>query len=270
MKKLIPILVFVLMVVPSCKRKAIEQLNREKQELSRVANERDSIINELSSSIEQFESTLGMAGTKGDLKDRMLSSLEQLKNLMNENDRRQRALRQMVSGSQREKERLKTEIDSLGRLINDKESQITALNREITGFKTQVDTQQLRINRLVSMNIDQHDKIEAITDQLNAGHFIVGEPKELLEKDITVKRGGFLGLFGQVKKLNPQFNPEEFKEVDIFSDTLIELPGEKFNIVTVHPQGTYNILDTNNMKQLEIIDPEKFWEASRYLVVENH
>ncbi|NJO91720.1 MAG: hypothetical protein HC831_24200 [Chloroflexia bacterium] len=120
------------------------------------------------------------------------------------------------------------------------------------------------------MNANQNSIIQQVTNKLNTGHFVVGDSKELLNKEVIVKKGGFLGLFGRVKKLNPQFKPDEFKSVDIHSDTLIELTGDKVNIVTVHPFNTYNLKDTNNIKQLEITDPEKFWQTSRYLVVENN
>lgn len=269
MKKLILILVIILFMVPSCKRKTIEQLNQKNQELATLASERDSILKQLSITFEEFESTLGISDKQEDLKDRMLQSVDHLKKLLDENDQKQNSLQRMISRRGLERERLDSEIDSLNNQLRSKEEQISAMDKNIAMLKTQVDTQQLRINRLVSMNVNQNEVIQEVTSKLNTGHFVVGKPKELLNKELVVKKGGFLGLFGRVKRLNPQFNQEEFKSVDILADTLIELSGDKINIVTVHPSNTYNLIDTNNVKQLEITDPERFWQASKYLVVEN-
>lgn len=269
MKNLLLILVIVLILIPSCKRKTIEQLNQRNQELSKLASERDSVLNQLSSVFEEFESTIGISSKQGELKERMEKSIDHLKGVLEENDREQKALQRMASVSGKQKERLRSVIDSLNDQFKLREEQISSLNNEISSLKTQADTQQLKINRLISLNVNQNDIIQEVTEKLNTGHFVSGKPKELLEKDVIVKKGGFLGLFGRVKKLNPQFDTAEFKSVDILSNTLIELSGNKVNIVTVHPPNTYNLKDTNNAKQLEIVDPEKFWQASKYLVVEN-
>lgn len=269
MKNLILILVIVLLVAPSCKRKANEELNLKNQELAKLVNERDSILQQFSAAFEEFENTIGVSEKQGELKDRMEQSLEQLKRLLDENDKNQKSLQRRIAGSGTERNRLITTIDSLNNQLSVKEEQISSMNRDIFSLKTQVDTQQFRINRLIAMNANQNSVIQDVTNRINTGHFVVGNPKELLNNEVIVKKGGFLGLFGRVKKLNPQFNPDDFKTVDIRSDTLIELAGEKINIVTVHPSDAYNLVDSNNVTKLEITDPEKFWQASKYLVVEN-
>lgn len=269
MKNLILILVIVLVVAPSCKRKAMEELNQKNQELAKLANERDSILQQLSAAFEEFESTIGITGKEGELRERMAQSVDHLKKLLNENDRNQKLLQRRIAGSGMERNRLSARIDSLNNQLSAKEEQVNSMNQHIFSLKSQVDTQQLRINGLIAMNANQNHVIEDITNKFNTGHFVVGNPKELLNKEVIVKRGGFLGLFGRVKKLNPQFKPDDFKPVDIRSDTIIELAGNKINIVTVHPSDAYNLVDSNNVTQLEITDPEKFWQASKYLVVEN-
>jgi hypothetical protein len=270
MKNLLLILVIVILVAPSCNRKAIEEeLNQKNQELAKLASERDSILQQLSAAFEEFENTIGISDKQGELKERMAQSVEHLKSLLDENDRNQKSLQRRIAGSGAERNRLSARIDSLNDELNLKEEQISSMDKNIVTLKTQVDTQQLRINRLVAMNTNQNDVIQDVTTQINTGHIVVGNQKELLNKEVIIKKGGFLGLFGRVKKLNPQYKPDDFQIVDIRSDRIFELPGEKINIVTVHPIEAYNLVDSNNVTQLEITDPEKFWQASKYLVVEN-
>jgi chromosome segregation ATPase len=258
-----------MLLAPSCKRKAIEQLNQKNQELSNLAQERDSIINMLVASFDDLENTLGIEKQEGDAGQRIKRNIEHLKELLEKNDNRYKSLQRIIANTRNERSLFNSRIDSLNNTISWKDNEIADLNRNIANLKNQVNTQQERINQLASFNANQNTKINEMVNKLNTAHFVVGNSKHLKEKEIIVKKGGFLGLFGRVNKLNPQFNRDDFKTVDIHSETVIPLHGEKVNIVTVHPSDTYTITDSSNVKVLEITDPDKFWTASKYLVVEN-
>jgi hypothetical protein len=43
---------------------------------------------------------------------------------------------------------------------------------------------------------------------------------------------------------------------------------EKVNIITTHPKNAYLIINTPGEKFLKVTNPEKFWSASNYLVIE--
>ncbi len=269
MKRYLLILTALLLVFSSCKRKAIEQLNQKNQELSNLAHERDSIINQLTASFDELEQTLGLDKQEGDAPQRIKQDIAHLKDLLENNDRKYKSLQRVIANNRNERSIFNGKVDSLSNTISSKENQIAGLNEQLVNLKTQLDTQQLRINRLVSLNADQNSKIDNMVTKLNTAHFVVGNPKDLKEKEIVVKKGGFLGLFGRVDKLNPQFSRNEFSTVDILTDTIIPLQGDKFKIVTAHPADTYTIVDSTEEKVLEITDPDKFWAASKYLVVEN-
>lgn len=260
----------IMLLIPSCKRKAIEQLNQKNQELSSLANQRDSIINQMIASFDELESTLGIDKQEGDAGTRIKEGIEHLKDLLEKNDNKYKALQWDIANARKERTRSNNRVDSLNNSIGAKNDEIANLNRNITSLKTEVNTQQVRIDQLVSLSSNQNSTINEMRNKLNTAHFVVGNNKDLKKKEVIVKKGGFLGLFGRVKKLNPQFSRDEFKTVDIKNDTAISLYGDKVNIVTVHPFNTYNIVDSSDHKILEITDPDKFWSASRYLVVENH
>ncbi len=270
MKNFLLILGLILFLAPSCKRKAtIEQLNQKNQELTNLAHERDSIINQLVASFDELEITLGLDKQEGDAGQRIKQDIVHLKDLLDKNDSKYKSLQRVIANSRNERTVFKSKLDSLNNTIGTKNDQIAGLNKDVVTLKTQIDTQQFRINRLVSISADQNSKINEVVTKLNTGHFVVGNSKDLKEKEIIVKKGGFLGLFGRVDKLNPQFNKQEFKTVDIQTDTVIPLQGDKVSIVTAHPSDTYNMVDSSGVKLLEITDPDRFWAASKYLVVEN-
>ncbi len=270
MKKLIPILVLIILLVPSCQKDAIEQLYQKNKELSNLAQERDSIVNLLVNSFDELERSLGIDIQEGDAGQRIKRDIEHLKDLLAANDNKYKSLQWTIANSRKEKAVYSSRVDSLNNSISAKNNEIDGLSKHIATLKTQVDTQQVRIKQLVAFSANQNSKIEGMVTKLNTAHFVVGNPKDLKEKEIIVKKGGFLGLFGRVDKLNPQFNRDEFQALDIQAKTNIPLQGDKVKIVTVHPTDTYNIVDSSDVKHLEITDPAKFWAASRYLVVENH
>jgi len=108
-----------------------------------------------------------------------------------------------------------------------------------------------------------HDK----TNELNTAYFIVGDRKELIEKHILNKEGGFLGI-GRSEKIAGDVNITEFTKVDIRNLNSIPLGVKKATLVSVHPAGSYEIIvNEKKAEELVIKNPELFWEKSRMLVV---
>ncbi len=269
MKKYTLFLIVLTMLLPACQKKAVEQLYQKNKEISQLAEQRDSIINQLEASFDELENTLGIEKNEGDAGQRIKQDIEHLKDMLDNNDRKSKSLQNTIARSRNERTLFSGRVDSLNNALVSKNDQINGLNQNITNLKTQIDTQKVRINRLASFNADQKNKIEDISAKLTTAHYVVGNGKELKEKEIIEKKGGFLGLFGRVDKLNPKFSRDEFETVNIQTDTIIPLQGEKINLVTVHPSDTYKLVDSSNVKMLKITNPDKFWAASKYLVVEN-
>ena len=66
----------------------------------------------------------------------------------------------------------------------------------------------------------------------------------------------------------PDFNREAFTQIDFTSTKTIQLNTKSAKLLSTHPTGSYNLLSENKkVTAIEITDPEKFWQASKYLVV---
>ncbi|HEX2934797.1 MAG TPA: hypothetical protein VHO72_05540 [Bacteroidales bacterium] len=273
MKKYVFILALIISVAPSCKRKTIEQLNQKNQALSNLVRERDSIINQLVASFDELENTIGVEKQGGDATQRIKNDIEHLKNLLDENDQKYKSLQasqqSIYARARSDRSVFNSHLDSLNDAIAEKERRLSDLDRNIADLKAQAETQQGRIKRLTTVGASKSDTIALLTMKLNTGHYAVGKSNELKKREVIVKKGGFLGLFGRVAKLNPKFNPNEFNAINIQKDTIIPFLSKDAKMVTVHPSDTYTMVDSSNVRYLEITDPDKFWSASRYLVVEN-
>jgi hypothetical protein len=98
--------------------------------------------------------------------------------------------------------------------------------------------------------------------------YLVGNKAELDRSKAVKKSGGILGVGGSLK-LSDKLDDAFFQAGDYIVLKEISLGNsKKVNLITTHPKGTYIVVETPGEKFLKITNPEKFWSASKYLVVE--
>jgi hypothetical protein len=98
--------------------------------------------------------------------------------------------------------------------------------------------------------------------------YMIGTKEELSRAKVVQKKGGFLGM-GSTLQLSDKLENMYFQTGDFKIVKEISLGNtQKVNLVSIHPKNAYLVIDTPGEKFLKITDPEKFWSASNYLVVE--
>ena len=70
-----------------------------------------------------------------------------------------------------------------------------------------------------------------------------------------------------MKKLSENFNTQNFSQIDISTLKMIKLEAKKVKLITTHVADSYSVVETNDGCNLYIQNAEKFWAASKYLVV---
>jgi len=133
-----------------------------------------------------------------------------------------------------------------------------------------IKTRETSIQQLSTESEERSGVIEQQVQRMNTAFFIIGDGKDLQENNVTVKEGGFLGLFGRVEKLKPDFNRDDFTQIDIREETQFEVntPQNKLKLITVHPTQSYVLKPvTDTTTVMSISDPEQFWDASNYMVI---
>ena len=149
------------------------------------------------------------------------------------------------------------ERDSSVNMLNER---VTALNGTITNMQGTMDTMKMDIAA-------KSQEITEKTTKLHTAYYTIGTYKQLRDKKIIAKQGGFLGL-GKSKSMVPDFNKEAFTQIDYTSINSISLDTKNAKLVSTHPSGSYTIQRENDkVKSIQITDPENFWKASKYLVV---
>lgn len=169
-----------------------------------------------------------------------------------------------------------TMVSNLTRQIEQKDSSLVALQLELENMNLQIASLNKNVTDLKLWNDEKEEIIASQVqlidnkdEELNTAFYAIGTKKELKEENIITTDGGFIGI-GKAEKLNQGFDEKLFTRIDIRQVTQIQLPGKKQHIVTPHDTASYKIREESDRRILQIVDKDKFWKSSKYLVVINN
>jgi peptidoglycan hydrolase CwlO-like protein len=228
------------------------------QEFVTAFNEIQDNLNE----IKEKEKIVTGSAKAGDVKskeDQIKEDIQAIYDLMGKNKNRINSLTKKLKNANVKMEGLEKMIENLQAMINEKDveigelkSQIEALNIELSNLNTNY------------QEIEQESSVK--TEKLNTAYYAFGTTKELKEKGIITKEGGFIGL-GKSNKLKDDFNKDYFTKVDVSQVTTISIGAKKAKLLTTHPSSSYKLIGEKTVEKIEITNPEEFWGASKYLVI---
>jgi septal ring factor EnvC (AmiA/AmiB activator) len=166
-------------------------------------------------------------------------------------------------------------IDNLNKNIEAKDAEIAELkdqlgklNIKVADLGNQVTNLTSNVEDLSEQNKAKQADIEAKTAELNTAYYVIGTTKELKDKKIIDKSGGFIGL-GRSKTVTKDFDQTYFTKIDITTFTGVPIMKKKAVLLSTHPSGSYKLesADNKSVDKLIILDYAKFWSASKYLVI---
>ncbi|GAB4322092.1 MAG: hypothetical protein Kow00127_14700 [Bacteroidales bacterium] len=279
------ILIGVLLTVGFNRYRA-EQEAKLKSELERGdllalrLHQRDSLVNDYLSALNRIEMDLATIREneqlledgsddpemKTDKRTRILSTIQSIQDLISRNKSEIAQLQKKIRKSGLEIKGLNEKLELLAQSVADRDAKIETLMAEL---KVKEEELADLNNQLVAANqtIGEKEKIiEQKTGELNRGYVAYGDFKTLKERGIVSRTGNFLKT---AKKLNDDFAVENFEPVDITQTRMIPVHAKKARLITVHPTGSYEWEQQDEMiANLIINDPQKFWQASKFAVVE--
>ena len=259
----------------------IQKLQNEKDALMQASTYKDSTINSYMGSlneieqnlaaIEELQSKVAQQSNGGELQasqvDRINENIRTINELMNENREKIASLGKKLKSSNNKIAGLEKMLANLQAQVDEKDRQLADLNVKITNLNTTVEQLNTNVASLTNENADKQKVIEDQTNRLHTAYYTTGTAKELETKKVITKEGGFLGL-GKSKKMSPQLNNKAFTNIDITKTSTIPLQAKDAQVLTTHPSDSYTIEHKGKeVSNLVITNPDKFWEASKYLVV---
>nr|MBD3621444.1 hypothetical protein [Sunxiuqinia sp.] len=153
------------------------------------------------------------------------------------------------------------EMDALRRVIEEKDMMVADLNEK-------VETMEFEIAKQTDTIASKLNVIDRKTTELNTAHIAYGTYKELKEKGLLTKEGGFFWI-GQNKTIQENFDDEYFTELDIRETKTIPLHSKRATVISEHPANSYTMIEEDGqIAYLQIEDPQEFWKISKYAIIE--
>jgi predicted nucleic acid-binding Zn-ribbon protein len=260
----------------------LAQMTVTRDSLLAVSNSKDKAIDEFVTSFDEIETNLADVTSKQhsiqvktgnttemtvETKERIKAEIEAIKQLMEDSKAQVAELSKKLKQSNFRIGKFEKMVASLNEQIALKDSQMVVLNDQLLALNTQVTNLNSEVAKLNVKDSVNNSIIQSQTTKINTAFVAMGDYKKLRDQHVVTKEGGFLGL-GKAEKLSPQLNTEAFRPVDITQLTTIPVNTKDAKLVTVHPNGSYEIARQNEkVSEIKITDSEKFWSTSKYLVV---
>jgi uncharacterized phage infection (PIP) family protein YhgE len=237
-------------------------------------------FNEIEANLEEIKKNEGIISahlegeSKPTSKQSIMSSINALNELVQKNKNLVAELDKKYKNANYKNKELDKMVATLNEKIMEKETELAMLKAELEKSNYQVATLTTELNtvtaaktQLEETNQQQANTIAKQTEDLNTVYYVSGSFKELKEKGVVDKEGGFIGL-GKTKELSDDFNASAFTKVDLRTFTELPIHSKSAKIVTNHPTAAYQLVEGDKqIDELVISDPANFWKSSKYLVV---
>lgn len=275
----------VILNFSSCGNDGKKNQNRESDSLRTVISNLNESMNELVSSLDTIAENLDKIAAKqqvlyyfnaekGDLKattkQRLNSAISDINEMMNKNKKKLDALN----------EKMKTSFSNsifMGKIITIMNNQLSQKTTELDSMNKKLKLQNAQLEKLqtdlfvLTVSTDVYTEIAEDDEKaLHTAYYITGKTKYLEDINLIDRKGGLLGM-GKTDKLSSNFDDTKFIKIDYNKTKSIPINNKKYKIITSHPTDTYSLKfsdqDKNYLLSIEITNPEKFWRASKYLVV---
>jgi len=198
---------------------------------------------------------------KADTKERINSEIEAINKLMDDNRKKLSDLNKKLNGSNKKNEELQKMIQTLNDQLTQKDKELAELNEKLNALNAQVAQLQTTVDTLNQTITGQKTTMHTV-------YYVIGKSKDLQTAKIIDRTGGFIGI-GRTSKLSPKFDNSKFTRIDSRQVTTIAVGSKNAKIITTHPSDSYTLEKDKFgvVKNIVISDNEKFWSASKYLVV---
>lgn len=272
------------LLLPSCGNGRTQQLavesDRQRDSLEQVVAAKDSLINAVFADINAISENLARIKSRENLitvseeegtrrpVEEINNDIDAIGRLLAENREKINSLRH--TAAQLRKANLR--IEGLEKMIADLNGQLAERQSEIEQLRDELSLKDTRVADLTETVAEQSAEVEQLSgrnleleNRLNTVYYIVGSEKELCDAQIINKQG----FIGRTLTVGEHGSLESFTQAD--SRLLSEIPvgHRKVTVVTNHPEGSYELVTDADKRvvSLWIVDPVRFWESSKVLIV---
>jgi predicted RNase H-like nuclease (RuvC/YqgF family) len=249
-----------------------DSLKNVNGELSGELNEKSAALQEFIESFNEIQENLNAikekekivanASSKGDVKNKsnqIKEDIQAIYDLMAKNKNRISSLSNKLKESN-------LKLAGMEKMIQNLQNTIALKDEEIEELKTRMEGLNIELANLNTNYKVVEGESTVKTEMLNTAYYTIGTKKELEEKKVITKEGGFIGL-GKSTKVTDDFNKEYFTKINIEQTTSINIGAKKVKLLSIHPKNSYKLVGEKPIEKIEILNAKEFWDASKYLVI---
>jgi hypothetical protein len=218
--------------------------------------------------IRESQNLLSMVPVDGEgsqsVKQRVEENISMISNLLADNNARIAELEEKFNESDLKNTKLQKTINRLKRDLKAKNEEISKLYKDLEAKNFKIDSLLVenqmvgqRAAELTALSEAQQAQLQAQDQALHTAYFFMGTRKELKANDINVK------------DRDSGYRTSLFTPIDVRTFDRLETGSKSAKILTKHPENSYELVrDENKIYTLVIKNPENFWNASKYLIIQ--
>ena len=280
-------LAMIAMAFESCNthQEELDAAIKKNDSLSLILQNKDSELDSLFATLNEIEENLAAVNSRynsvqelrraniegqPNVKSQITAQIKDIENLMAANKQKIASLQAKINTDTKEGTRLQELVSRQEERIAAQESQIAQLLTELENNKVLIKKLNQDVSDLTASNEQKEQYIKQQTAEANRAYYVVGSYDELNEAGIVSKAGGFIGI-GRRQGTNSEMPLDRFTQIDRTKVTTIPINMKKALVVSKHPENSYELVmdenDTKMVSYLRILNPAKFWEQTRFLVI---
>lgn len=205
-------------------------------------------------------------------RDRLRLEMEAIQQGLQQRRRRIAELEaQLQKAGNANNEKLSRQIAQLREQLEKQVNTANSLRRQLEAANIHIDSLGAALDSLGTVNDSisaararSEKQLADAIDELNTVYYVIGTNDELREHNI-IEGGGFLR---KTRILPSDFDRSYMQRADRRTLRSIPLDAKKAKVLTNQPKDTYSITtDSRGIKNLEITQPEAFWQTSNIVVI---
>ncbi|MBI1810196.1 MAG: hypothetical protein HYR75_09890 [Gemmatimonadetes bacterium] len=222
----------------------------------------------------EMESTL----TPAQQRDAIKTKIKELTDRLNDSEARLSASRKRVADMTANNSSLTaqlaaydTTIASFKAIIENQKAEIAQLNEQLAAAKAENVVLKQEKATLATEKEQLTTVKDSLTVERNTVYYVFGTKEELLQKKIIEQKGGLLGI-GKSQVPARDLKPSDFTAIDKTKVSEIAFPkaDKTYHLVSLQDVSGLEVQPDKNGRikgGLKITNAEKFWAASKFLIV---
>jgi uncharacterized phage infection (PIP) family protein YhgE len=262
----------------------VSRLEQENAQMIEMIQMKDSVLQSYSLAMQDVENavygvldnanairiSLEDNGEGAGFRETVLNEINEIKYRIIQKQEKIAELKEKLDKAESGKKELRNIIASLNKELAFSEQKLNNLKQKLNESKDHEKMLIASLDKLSLVNKNLSDELGRLNENMKKAYYASGDWETLKEKGIVEKNGGFFNMIARTKTINPDVEKSLFTEIDITKTSSIPLEGKNPKLLSKHPRDSYAFHNSGSEKKLVIINPEKFWQVTSYLVVQTN